>query len=206
MQIAVRDTVPDDLDAIFRIRSDPLVVPHQYRTSLTGTKQDWKDRLSGKVGTGFFTFRSATIVDGESIVGHVTQAHMTSNGVRIVQCGWNLTPHYWGRGVMCTALTELFNRFFVNDGIAHAFADCFRDNRRCMRTMDKLGFLPNRIAPHQRAIIAWSTGCLRWIKRFRLDREVWPTNGTPSSNHGVRRSGTRAVAQVEPPYSPPGDA
>ena len=206
MQITVRDTVPDDLDAIFRIRNDPLVVPHQYRTSLTGTTEDWKDRLAGEVDTGVFTFRSTTIVDGKTIIGHVTQLHMISNDVPIVQCGWNLTPHYWGRGVMCIALTELFDRFVTHDGIAHIFADCFRDNHRCIRLMEKLGFVPNRIASHHRAIIAWSTGCLRWIKRFRLDGAVWPANTTNSNNDGIHRSGSCAVAQVENPYSPPGDA
>jgi RimJ/RimL family protein N-acetyltransferase len=173
MQIAVRDTTTDDIDAIFRIRHDPLVVPHQYSTSLMGTIDDWRDLLAGKITTELFAFRSSTIVDGDSIVGHVSQWHMTSNDRLIVQCGWNLTPAYWGRGVMCAALTQLFSRFFIVDGVAHVFADCFRGNRRCIRLMDKLGFVPNGIPLHLRAVLAYSNRCFHWIKRFRLDAEKW---------------------------------
>ena len=132
MRIIVRDTMPDDLDAIFRIRNNPLVVPHQYRVSLTGTVDDWRGRLEGKDDTVFHTFRSSTILDGDSIIGNVTQSHMVSNDIPIVQCGWDLTPEYWGRGAMCIALTDLFNRFFTQDGLVHVFADCFRNNHRCL--------------------------------------------------------------------------
>jgi len=177
MQISVRDTRPEDLDAIFRIRHDPLVLPHQYRTSLTGTIDHWRDRLNGKVDTDNFIFRSSTIFDGDLIIGHISQAHMTSKDKPIVQCGWNLTPSYWGRGAMCIALSTLFSRFFSEEGIVHVFSDCFRGNRRCIRVMAKLGFVPNGISLHHRAIIAYSTRCIRWIKRYRLDAEMWPQIG-----------------------------
>lgn len=173
MQIAVHDTTPGELEAIFRIRNDPLVLQQQYRVSLMGTVDDWRDRLAGNVDTGIYTFRSSTVLDGDTIVGHVSQAHMLSNDIPVVQCGWNLTPEYWGRGVMCVALTDLFNQFFTQDGVAHVFADCFRDNRRCIRLMEKLGFVPNGIPLHHRAMIACSSRCFRWIKRFRLDAATW---------------------------------
>ncbi|WP_231756696.1 GNAT family N-acetyltransferase [Lignipirellula cremea] len=173
MHINIRDTAAEDLDAILRIGNDALVAPHQYRQSLAGTRDKWCDFLAGKRDTKFVTFRCATILDGDTIIGNVSQWHINSNDRPIVQCGWNLTPAYWGRGVMCLALTELFNRFFANDGVAHIYADCFRSNHRCIRVLEKLGFTPNGIPPHHRVIIAWSMRCLHWIRRFRLDSEMW---------------------------------
>ena len=173
MLVSVRDTTPDDLAAIFRIRNDPQVAPHQYQTSSMGTLDEWRDLIVGNIKAANGDFRCSTILDGATIVGHIVHLHIAADDAWTVECGWNLTPSYWGRGVMCLALTDLFNRFFGDDEVASVLSDCFRDNLRCIRVMEKLGFVRKRISLCDRAKLAYSTRCFRWIERFKLDADTW---------------------------------
>ena len=170
--MAIRDTLRDDLSEIFRIQRDELVRPHQYKLRPEDSIEVWADRLqNGQVGDS--TFKCSTIWYGSQIVGHVTHVHFGSEGSRVVQCGWNLDPRFWGRGIMTESLRKLFDRFFLEDGIQHVVADCFRENVRCKRVLDKLGFVPNGVPFHHRVLLAWHYRCLHWIERFRLDADRW---------------------------------
>ena len=185
VNILIRDTTPDDLPEIFRIQTDPVVRVHQYRFGPNDSLERWTRLLAGHDCAEASRFRCSTIRLGSAIIGHVTHWHWCIDGLRACQCGWNLDPEYWGQGVMCAALSELFDTLFGVEGVQYVFADCFRNNRRCLRVMEKLGFVPNGIPPYQRLLLAWQMRCLRWILRFRLDAEAWRsrTAGDRASNH-----------------------
>ena len=106
-------------------------------------------------------------------MGHVSRFHYTVKDTPLCYCGWNLDPDYWGLGIMRTALADLFDELFGSQAIAHVFADCFRNNHRCIRLMNKLNFLPVPILWRHRMIDAWRNRCLRWVLRFQLDRTAW---------------------------------
>ena len=108
MDIAIRDTLEADLPAIFRIRTDPLVQPHQYRLSRHDTIDFWKQRLFGEHENGRVLFKSTTIMRHTELIGHIIHIHFGSGRRRISYCGWNLAPAYWGQGVAMIALSELF--------------------------------------------------------------------------------------------------
>lgn len=169
--LSVRDSLPEDLVDIFRIRQDSQVRPHQYKLRPTDTVDIWEDRLSGNDQIGDIRFRCSSILLDDTLIGHVTQHHYRIDDVGIAQCGWNLAPDYWGKGLMAAALSILFERFFSEQRISHVFADCFRGNVRSKRVMEKLGFVPVGIELSERISLAWQARCLHWIDRFRLDSD-----------------------------------
>jgi ribosomal-protein-alanine N-acetyltransferase len=171
LTLSIRDTVVDDLSEIFRIRTHELVRPHQYKIRAGDSIDAWRDRVSGDNRVGSALFKCVTIREDERIIGHVAQFHYER--ARAVQCGWDLDPQYWGRGIMTEALGILFDQFCVNDGISYVLADCFRSNTRCKRVLQKLGFVQVGIPFHHRVFNACWERCLHWIERYRLDAETW---------------------------------
>ena len=173
MNPEIRDMAPADIDAVFRIRQDPAVARNQYRIHPSENAEVWRARLLGLADTAIYRYKYSTISLDNTIVGYISQIHTESAGQKIVQCGWNLAPEFWGQGVMAAALSSLFDGLLSVDNVQHVFADCFRDNLRCKRLLSKLGFVPNAILIHHRIIIAAAMRCLHWIDRYRLDRNTW---------------------------------
>lgn len=173
INVVVRDTTDSDLCEIFRIRMDPDVAPHQYPILKDDTMEKWRQRIAGDNVDGPFTIRHSTVLFDDLIVGHIIHHHYEVSGTKYACCGWNLDPRYWGRGLMALALRQKFNEFFVHENIEHIFSDCFPNNKRCIRLMNRLGYVRQNISISERIITAYSTRCLKWIIRFRLDLTRW---------------------------------
>lgn len=180
--IEVRDTLVSDLPEIFRIRNDPAVRPSQYKVNSDDSVEVWSKRLSNDDQDGPVTFHCSTVLLGDDVIGHVTSHRFRFDQKNTAQCGWNLDPEFWGRGLMGTALTMLFGQFFSSGKIDQVIADCFRGNRRCKRLMSKLGFVPVRISLQQRFQIACTTSSWKWIDRFELDPESFDTRSRSESD------------------------
>ena len=176
MDIAIRDTVEADLPAIFRIRTDPLVHPHQYKLTRGDTIDVWKQQLFGSRKGGRMHFKSTTIVRDNEIIGHISQTHYEACGRNMCYCGWNLAPTYWGQGIAMIALSRLFDSFFSEQRIDTVISDCFSSNQRCIRLLQKLGYEPVPIAPYERVLILVVNRCLRWTRRFQLTADRWRAN------------------------------
>ena len=87
MDLSIRDTVLDDLAEIFRIRSDELVRPHQYKLRANDSIDAWANLLSGNNSIGNVTFKSSTILVDRRVVGHVIRHHFVIGAMPSVQCG-----------------------------------------------------------------------------------------------------------------------
>lgn len=88
-------------------------------------------------------------------------------------CGRNLAPAYWGRGIAVVVLLQLFDDLFDDRQIDIALSDCFSDNQRCIRVLEKLDYEPVGISPLERLCILTLNRCLHWIRRFRLTCDGW---------------------------------
>lgn len=168
MKIAIRDTVESDLLDIFRIRTDPLVAVHQLRLTTGDDLDFWRQQLFGDRRNAAVVFKCTTILDDRVVIGHISQHHLKQGDWTTCECGFNLAPQYWGRGIMRMALSRLFDAFFEEQGVDLVISDCFADNHRCIRLLSKLGFQRIGIGLLARILIAYQMRCLRWIRRFEL--------------------------------------
>lgn len=171
MQIQILTTVPENIDAIFRIESHPLVQAQQYPLGDLNSVEKYRTRLFGTDNRGGFSHGTIWI-DGR-IAGSITRVYRPYCGRVRVHYGWNLDPEFWGRGIMPTALKEDFAGQFRNPQIGEAEIDCFHDNRRCIRVLQKLGCRPTFINPLERVCKMLEYRCGRWIIRHRLTRRRW---------------------------------
>lgn len=181
MSITIRDATEDDLPAIFRIRTDPLVASRQYRLGERDTVEYWKQLLFGEV-EGNRCFRCTTVVHDQEVVGHISQYHLQIVDQTHCYCGWNLAPSHWGRGVMTAALSQLFDAFFHDRRVDFVVSDCFSNNHRCIRLLANLGYRPTPFSLWLQLQFALAMKSLRWIRRFELTPDDWN-----------RRAGSRAA-------------
>ena len=170
--ICVRDSVLDDLTEIFRIRSHKLVRPYQYRI-YGGQLEYWKYWIQHSERLGDERLRLSTILVDNEIVGYVAQLMKFEEQYSFADCGWTLAPDHWGKGIMTSALREVLQRLFVNDGMQFVIADCFRTNIRCKRLLCKLKFTLGKIPLVERVTSAYQRLSVQWVERYRLDRDVW---------------------------------
>jgi RimJ/RimL family protein N-acetyltransferase len=173
MDIVIRDTAESDLPGIFRIVTDPLVQPHQYRLTRRDTIDGWKQQLFGDRKNGPMLIKCTTVVRYNEIIGHISHNHYEAHGQKLCYCGWNLAPAYWGRGIATIALSQLFDSFFGPQQVDAVISDCFSNNQRCVRVLQKLNYEPVGIAPYHRLVILIVNRCLHWIRRFQLTADRW---------------------------------
>jgi RimJ/RimL family protein N-acetyltransferase len=172
MNISIRDTTEADLPDIFRIRTDPLVRPHQYTLSRWDTVDMWKRLLfDGRPYWGA-RYGCTSILDDGKVIGHISQIRHEL-GRRSCYCGWNLAPTHWGRGIAVIALSELFVSLFSDDRVDVVISDCFEGNERCLRVLHKLNYAPAPIRFHERMVIRYLQRCRHTICRFQLPAYKW---------------------------------
>jgi RimJ/RimL family protein N-acetyltransferase len=169
----VRDAVSDDLESIIAIQQNPLVMQHQYRLDPIAYRRLLAQTLNGESKSAIVSSHYSVLEDDEHVVGYVHHIHWDYDTIPLVQCGWNLAPDYWGRGLMYHALTELIVGF-RSSGVRHVFADYFYGNARCARLLKKLGFVYQSIPLTDRVVDAWKMKCWRLVIRNRLDLEPMP--------------------------------
>lgn len=173
MEIILRATSEADLPAIFHIRQDRLVQPHQYKLTPRDTADAWKQMLFRTPMSNGVLFQCTTILQENKIIGYINQLYSTIYAQRICRCGWDLAPAYWGQGIAAIALSQVIDSLFHEEGIDMVIADCFANNHRCTRVLQKLNFEPAGMFPGERIQIMYSKRCFHWINRFQLTARRW---------------------------------
>jgi RimJ/RimL family protein N-acetyltransferase len=171
MQVEVRPVEARDHEAIFAIERRPEVREQQYDFGLK-TLPQWQARYFGYYGPTAIRRHLAVTVD-EATVGviYCWSLRISFSSKRRGIYGWNLHPDFWGRGIMRQALTLELDRLFDEPHNVSAVADCFHDNARCLRLLDRLSFTHQWIGPLDRLhLLSLSR---RHVKRFRMTREHW---------------------------------
>jgi RimJ/RimL family protein N-acetyltransferase len=172
-KVTIRDTLESELAALLRIRMDPLVAAQQYPLTARDLPEVWRELLFGDHSNARAITKCSTVLLDGNVIGHISQLHWRVDDQAVCQLGWNLLPAYWGRGIMTSALTELFDSFFSEPRVNFVIADCFWNNRRCIRLMERLHFHPIPIELWDRVRTAFAAQCWRWIRRFELSAATW---------------------------------
>ena len=172
-EVVLRETIESDLSTIFRIRRSPEVARQQFPILAIDSQEKWIARIKGDNKLGDFTLRQSSILYSDLVIGHIVHSHYEVDSVKYVKLGWNLHPDYWGRRIMAQALCRQFKLLVDRWQIAHAFADCFSRNERCIRLMTRLGFVRQDTPLYERLLTAYKAKCWKWTFRFGLDLHQW---------------------------------
>ena len=171
-RIVVRDSCLEDLQHLDRIRAHADVRPHQFRV-LPSDASAWRRWIEINARVGDLWFRCSTIVGDQQVIGYVSQTLYFAGAEPYAECGWNLHPTHWGRGIMKVALREILQRLFTEQEMSYVTADCFSNNSRCKKLLSKLHFSRIDVPLIERIRMAYQHRCLHWIERYSIDRAAW---------------------------------
>jgi RimJ/RimL family protein N-acetyltransferase len=172
MDFRLRPTEPDDLEELVRISKDPQVSAQQYRLGRSFGVEQWRRALFEVGYRGPYT--NSTILSEGRIAGFIQRCFWPAARREIrAAYSWNLAPEFWGRGLMPAVLTQDFVSHFAEPRLAEIDVDCFRDNLRCVRVLEKLAFRKVFISPFERVESMIRFCSSRWVLRYRLTRAMW---------------------------------
>lgn len=183
MKVSIRSATLDDLSTIMRICLDPQVQPNQYRVNASAAT-GFRMIIAGEAVLGRYE-RCITSIEVDGVMaGYIHRDHNFTRGFETVTFGWNLAPSYWGRGIMPDAVSQLVDWCVAERKTKRFIVECFRENQRCLRVIEKLGFQPAPISYFDRFVTALAHRCWNWVLRFELDlREA-----TAAELHASRRA------------------
>lgn len=170
----IRESTVDDAQQIFDLRCDPRLKSMQYRpyffenpmTVFTVSQLGPELPMNG--------WKCSTILTNESFAGNIIQVFTTGgDGVTTVLLGWNLVPECWGKGIMVRALDLLFEQLFTANRGFIFVACCFASNLRCLRVMEKLGFLRDQLTFAERVSHFTRTWGRERVVKYCLTYAQW---------------------------------
>jgi len=138
-QVTVRDMKTEDISEVIQVITHPKVIPHQYPISSSEDKEAaWLKQLNGENVFGPITVHHRSILLSGKVIGHITLHKYLVREKKIVSCGWNLHPEFWGNRYMHEALRIQFDELIDEQNVEYIIADCFRNNQRCIRLLERL--------------------------------------------------------------------
>ncbi|MGH1362382.1 MAG: GNAT family N-acetyltransferase [Calditrichia bacterium] len=173
MSIEIRDALEEDLPLLWEIRSNPLVLQANYPIARGENIRSWKEALFSKPPKKLKQSKLTSVLFEARVVGYISQYYFTVGGEDVRYCGWDLLPEFWGKGIMPDALKQLFDILFNECDVAKVVADCFPENKRCIRVMEKLGFSSTHVPLLEKIFTAISMGKHYKTVRFQLHVTDW---------------------------------
>ena len=140
-RLSLRWITERDLDSLYHIFSDPLVM--RYWSSPPLDNRDAARELLSDIHEGFhsrrfFQWGIAQQTD-DSLIGTTTLFHLEANNHR-AELGYALGRAHWGKGYMQEALSALLRYAFSEMKLHRMEADVDPRNERSIRTLERLGF------------------------------------------------------------------
>ncbi len=141
-RLLLRPITLDDVDAIFRVMSDPQVIRYFGQLPM-GSRTEAVQRVEG-IQAAFQERRGTRW----AITHRVTGEFLGSCGFWRLEyvhergeLGYELAPPWWGRGVMTGAVGAALTFGFVTMGLHSVEAQIHPANRGSRRVLEKLGFV-----------------------------------------------------------------
>ena len=170
-ELTLKNTVGADLAELWAIHIHPEVAPHQYRIRKGVSLLDKILRLGELDSVEGLILKTLRIES--NIVGYILTVQADSGEIRVAQSGWSLHPRYWGNGIMTNAMTHHLRELFGEQNRTHVLADCFVNNHRCKRLLDRLGFVPWQYPISDRIFRMWFSRSLKWENRYGITKQFW---------------------------------
>jgi len=183
MDISIRESHPDDAQAIFDLRSDPRLFEMQYRPLSIESPLSLFAATKPGPAIPDNGMMSSTILVGGLFAGHILRIYRTKRKEQYVTLGWNIIPTLWGRGVAPAAVGLLLKNLFEQNEEIQVLAFCFATNSRSIRVIEKLGFEPAKPNWVERLRNFVRTRGKHKLLKFRLGYKGW--NASKKQHHNV---------------------
>ncbi|MDI1444044.1 GNAT family N-acetyltransferase [Polyangium sp. 6x1] len=140
-RLVLRELVPADAEAIFRIQSNPEVVRYFGRAAHATLAETEK-----LLGTVFDAQRDVTAIRWVLSLKDTGELAGTcgfwrwNKPHRCSEIGYELAPEYWGRGLMVEALRPILRYGFTEMELHRVEATIDPENQASRRVLEKLGF------------------------------------------------------------------
>jgi RimJ/RimL family protein N-acetyltransferase len=141
-RLALRPAVPEDLRAVYEIRSLPEVA--QWMPDLPTSYDAWVLAQGQRDAIG----RMLVVLLDEVVIGHLylhvedawSQVEVKEQATRSqAEVGWAFDPAHQGRGYATEAVQEALRICFEDLGVRRVVALAFADNGPSLRVMEKVG-------------------------------------------------------------------
>ena len=141
-RLTLRMAAPEDLRAVFEIRSLPEV--GQWMPDLPTSYDAWVLAQGQRDGVE----RMVVVLLGDRVIGHLylhvedawSQTEVRDRAARTqAEVGWAFDPAHQGEGYATEAVRELLRLCFEDLGVRRVVALAFADNAPSLRVMEKVG-------------------------------------------------------------------
>jgi len=160
-RLVLRRALPEDLDAMHAVLSDPRAMTywsHGPHESLEQTRE-WLDSMIGSPPGLSEDF--VVTLDGRTI-GKL-------GAWRLPEIGFILSPDQWGRGYAAEAMVAYLDHVFARPDVGHLIADVDPRNKGSLALLQRHGFVETG-----RAAGTWETHIGRCDSVYlRLDAQAW---------------------------------
>jgi len=140
-RICLRPVSPADIDALFKIFSDPEVIRYWAAPALKS--RDAATDLVNEIHDRFKRHEmlkwGLALRETNLLIGTTTLFNLNLQNER-AEIGYGLARDYWGHGYMCEALRALLQYAFEVLNLHRLEADVDPRNSASIRTLERLGF------------------------------------------------------------------
>ena len=174
-RLVLRDYVSEDLEAYFRLKSDPeamYYLPDIRLSSREEAEREFRAVLADAASMDRkFYFLHIEQKDTHEQVGSIgyTVREATPQG-KLVDAGYFTYPEFWNNGYVTEALRRLLEFAFEEDGVYRFSTGCLTENRGSERVMQKCGLVKESERPDW----TWHDGKLKTRAEYRLLKREWP--------------------------------
>jgi RimJ/RimL family protein N-acetyltransferase len=140
-RLRLRAPVPADTDALFALRSDPVVQRYGSHPPWTDRQAavDWIARTTRALASGEHAQFAITRHGDDVLIGSCTLYGIDAQSRR-AELGYALSPAEWGRGYANEAVTALLDWGFDALALHRVEADIDPRNTPSARALERLGF------------------------------------------------------------------
>ncbi len=149
-RLILRELVPGDAEAVFRIRGDYQVTHYNFGAPYQRIEQ--AQQLLRSVREGYREARElrwGITRKGNSAVIGICGYNYWNRHDRRASVGYDLARAYWGQGIVPEAMREVIAFGFTHMNLNRIEADCAAENTASVRVLEKLGFQPEGIQREQ---------------------------------------------------------
>ena len=173
-RLILRDYVPEDLDAYFRLKTDEETMYYLQDIRLSSREEaerEFAEVLADAASPDRrFYFLHIERKDTREQVGSIgyTVREAAPQG-KLVDAGYFTYPAFWNQGYATEALRRLLEFAFQENGVYRFSTGCLTENRGSERVMQKCGLIKEAEKPDW----TWHGGKLKTRVEYRLLRKEW---------------------------------
>jgi RimJ/RimL family protein N-acetyltransferase len=142
-RLLIRQARPEDADALYQRRNDPLVARYQdWATPYPMAKvEEVLAEIAEMEGPEPDQWWMATVeeVDSDEVIGDLA-VHQTSGG-HTAEIGYTFASGWWGKGLAVEAVDGLVDRLFADEQTTRLTGLLHPDNRASAQVLERTGFL-----------------------------------------------------------------